>query len=399
VRRGNDRVRVTAQLIRAADDTHLWSETFDGSDEDAISIQETIALSIARALQTTMDPAELKRMIAAGTNSVAAWELYLRALALQNDARAVDETKSADEQLAYLERAVALDPTFVDAHIGIAGLWAGHRSSTLMTKISTDISDAEAKQRFDRAIEAAAANARSESSRLEYQALQATEDVRLRDALALNESLVELRPNDSDAVFQLLYLQLMTGAYDAARATGIRLGGLLRAAGLGESNAYQMLHRLDVPAALEMVEYELTPSRQRFADLYQAHRVLLYAGKTARAAEVAAQFATLNPSPDSLLMVQIRQACAEGRVADADALYAGAPPLQNRWLYLKTLGRDADALALLQEYDNPAGAHTLSDYLAYTTFDPGDYPYLAGVLAEQGIKRPPAHTIPFACRR
>ena len=61
VRRAGDKLRVTAQLIRAADDTHLWSETFDGTTEDSIAIQEQIALKIAQAMETAMDPEERPR--------------------------------------------------------------------------------------------------------------------------------------------------------------------------------------------------------------------------------------------------------------------------------------------------------------------------------------------------
>ncbi len=72
VRRSGDRLRVTAQLIRAADDKHLWSENFDGSSEDSIEIQERIAIEIANALETAMDPEELAKMMSAGTRSVEA---------------------------------------------------------------------------------------------------------------------------------------------------------------------------------------------------------------------------------------------------------------------------------------------------------------------------------------
>jgi TolB-like protein len=78
VRRSGDRIRVTAQLIRASDDAHLWSETFDASSDDSIDIQEQIAFEIASLLDTAMDPEELRRMVAAGTDSIAAWESFVQ---------------------------------------------------------------------------------------------------------------------------------------------------------------------------------------------------------------------------------------------------------------------------------------------------------------------------------
>jgi TolB-like protein len=72
VRRGGDRLRVTAQLIRANDGFHLWSETFDRKPKDVIAIQEDVAFEIANALKTAMDPAALKKMVSSkGSHSKA----------------------------------------------------------------------------------------------------------------------------------------------------------------------------------------------------------------------------------------------------------------------------------------------------------------------------------------
>ena len=68
VRRSGDRLRVTAQLIRAADGFHLWSENYDRTMDDVIQIQEEVAIQIANALETAMDPEALARMVSAGTS-------------------------------------------------------------------------------------------------------------------------------------------------------------------------------------------------------------------------------------------------------------------------------------------------------------------------------------------
>jgi hypothetical protein len=105
-------------------------------------------------------------------------------------------------------------------------------------------------------------------------------------------------------------------------------------------------------------------------------------------------------------MVNIRQACAEGRVADADSIYAelvaanaDGGVLDNTWLFLKTLGLDREALAVALELDNAEGLFALAGLLYYTSFDPAETPYLNSRLAAQGITRPAAHPIPFACKR
>ena len=81
VRRADGRVRVTAQLIRARDGFHVWSANFDHDYTDLISIQESVAIEIARALKTTMDSELLVRFVSSGTASVPAFEAYLRGLA------------------------------------------------------------------------------------------------------------------------------------------------------------------------------------------------------------------------------------------------------------------------------------------------------------------------------
>jgi len=403
VRRSADRVRITAQLIRAADDTHLWSETFDGETDDAIEIQERIALSIAQALQTAMDPDELGRMLAAGTRSVEAWELYLRAQQQWRDTTGTRVDEIGDKVLTKLEQAVAIDPEFVDAHIAIAQVFFGHISRTSMLELSSVADMTEARARFDAAISAAAANARSDAASLLYRALQAMADARFDELLSLAQQQVALRPNDADARQGLMAAQLYAGDYAGVRKTASEAARLYRDEGGSLSAIYQYLHRVDVDAALALVEEAMAEQPRDQLDLYQAQRVLLYAGKVEEAARLADDYARLPRSPDSLAMVRIRQACAEGRVADADAIFEAARDEitgdPNEWLFLKTLGYDEQAREVLLPLDNPEDYHGLSNFLAYTTFDPADFPYLNSRLNQQGIERPPAHTIPFACKR
>ena len=80
VRSAGDRIRVTAQLIRASDGFHLWSQNYDRDVADMIGIQEDLARNIATALETSMNPAALAQMAQAGTESVEAYQEYLRGL-------------------------------------------------------------------------------------------------------------------------------------------------------------------------------------------------------------------------------------------------------------------------------------------------------------------------------
>ena len=83
VRRAGDRIRVTAQLIRASDGFHLWSQNYDRDSTDVIEIQEDLAIQIASALETTMDPDSLADMVRVGTSSVAAYQAYIHGAGLR----------------------------------------------------------------------------------------------------------------------------------------------------------------------------------------------------------------------------------------------------------------------------------------------------------------------------
>ena len=79
VRRAGDRVRITAQLIDAATDDHLWSEKFEGSITDVFAIQEHIARVIVDALKLRLTAEEDRRLASRPFENVHAYECYLRA--------------------------------------------------------------------------------------------------------------------------------------------------------------------------------------------------------------------------------------------------------------------------------------------------------------------------------
>src|SRR5579864_8820357 len=81
VRKGGNRVRITAQLIEAATGTHLWADRFDGSLEDVFDLQDKVALSVAGVIEPALQAAEIRRSVARPTRDLTAYDLYLRALA------------------------------------------------------------------------------------------------------------------------------------------------------------------------------------------------------------------------------------------------------------------------------------------------------------------------------
>jgi len=115
-------VRVTVQLIDAATDAHLWAETFDRdlTAENVFAIQSEVAAAIAGALRAELTAGEKARVDAVPTQSIEAWESYQ--LGKQRMARRSSESLAEAEQ--FFRKAVALDPQFALAHVGLADVLA-----------------------------------------------------------------------------------------------------------------------------------------------------------------------------------------------------------------------------------------------------------------------------------
>lgn len=111
VRREGDRLRVTAQLIDARDQTHLWAESFDRRGAGALAIQRDVAERIAHALKI-----ELLADDALSAKNPAAHDAYLRGRHLYSE----NSTPSVLESVRVLREAVRLEPSFVLAHVALA---------------------------------------------------------------------------------------------------------------------------------------------------------------------------------------------------------------------------------------------------------------------------------------
>lgn len=400
VRRGSDRLRVTAQLIRAADDKHLWSETFDGSSEDSIKIQEEFAFKIAGALQTAMNPEELARMVSAGTHSVEAWEAYLRALALNAEVSDQNDIGRLYDVIAAFEEAVAIDPSFGDAQMRLAEKWEKQLNPISLHYVASGPPRSERRQHYDRAIKAAVKHARSDTTRMDLEMAAASFDVRVADQITLAERMVELAPDKRSGWDWLSSLYGVVGDFDKALDAGLE--GWTRAAtsDARDGAIIQNVHRASPEAAVTLVDEALRSPSPTPNVIYQSHRALLAAGRVERAAGLIDMYQTRSNDEEGVLIMRLRQACAEGRVADADALYEMfAADSSIQWLLLNTLGFEDRAREPLRQLDTPENLYTLSKYLVFPFFEARDYPLLWRVLTAQGINRPPATPPAYHCKR
>src|SRR5438034_205317 len=116
VQKSGDVVRVNVQLIKAANDSHLWANTFDRKLTDIFSVESDIAKTIADTLQAKLTGSEEKQMSKKPTENPEAYELYLRGRFFWNKRTSAD-MKTA---LGYFEQAASVDPNYAVAYAGMA---------------------------------------------------------------------------------------------------------------------------------------------------------------------------------------------------------------------------------------------------------------------------------------
>jgi len=115
VQKSGQRVRITAQLIRAEDGFHVWSQNYDRTLEDIFAIQDEIAKDVAEALDATLLGDDVK-IAHIETNDVGAYDTYLRALEQQS----IGSYGSLSNAENLFKQALAADPEFIDVKLALA---------------------------------------------------------------------------------------------------------------------------------------------------------------------------------------------------------------------------------------------------------------------------------------
>ena len=213
VQLAGNRVRITAQLIRAADGFHVWSSNFDRNFDDIFAIQDEIAREVGRALSASLLGTEAHAQIAGvSTSDPDAYDLYLQALA-ERATYSYGGLKAAED---LLKGALAIDPDFLDAKTELAYNYLHQAETGLM-----DAADAESRcLAMTRQVLAVrpddpGANAVRlfVGSALDHDAGDAA---KLRDSIDRLEALVAENPADYQLRILLARLLTMTQQFDRA---------------------------------------------------------------------------------------------------------------------------------------------------------------------------------------
>ena len=138
--------------------------------------------------------------------------------------------------------------------------------------------------------------------------------------------------------------------------------------------------------------------------LYQAHRLLLWAGDIDGASRVLPMLINSDLPELNRELATLRQRCAELRITDAEKLHdrilvKNEGDLSANWLSFKIIGDDESAEQLFAEYDERGDFGTMATYLSYEHFDPTPYPNFMQSMAGQGIEDRGISKLPYRCNR
>ena len=404
VRRARDRLRVTAQLVRARDGFHLWSQTYDRFPEDVISIQEDVAIEIATALETAIDPEALENMVSAGTNSVEAYNAYLKGLAYDASTLNTGDAYVFLSARDAFERAIELDPTFAFAYWELAQFWQVQMQVTNITFGIVEMPLAEKMAQFDEVINKAIEYERDPVNKIRFRVLRNFEHLRPVEALRLNTDYLERRPNDQGA--QNLQLNLLS---DLQRDEQLRAA--IKA--FQERDGYDVvISSSSMTMSLisddkEFIREIANVGLQRVGDsvfvVYQAHRSMLWAGDVDGASYLVSILQSSDLPEVSRLLVNLRQACAEDRLTDAALIYdrinaEHADVISIIWISHRIMNQSEKAIETLMEFDKSEDLRTLHNFLSYAYFDARPFPNLMALLKSQGVEPREPRDIPYQCK-
>jgi len=289
VRKGGNRVRITAQLIDALTVAHLWADRFDGLIEDVFELQDEVASSVAGVIEPTLQAAEIRRSAERPTSDLTAYDLYLRALPRYEAA----EKNKTIEALELLGQAIERDP-----HYSLALALASQCHAHLHVSGWTDDPGLHRRRAVDLAQRAVrgAGDDPNTLGRAAHALGYSGGD--LGAATALVDRCVELNPSYASGWINSGWLRLWAGQPDLAiehLETGLRLNPRDRQHGavMGIGVAHFFARRLEDAAAMLLRALQERPSwvpNYRFLASCYAHM-----GRLEEARELVKRLRVITP--------------------------------------------------------------------------------------------------------
>src|SRR5438132_1147585 len=308
VQKSGDAVRVNVQLIKAANDSHLWADTFDRKLTDIFSVESEVAKAIADQLRAHLTGQEEQVIAAKPTDNPEAYDAYLRGLAYT--LKTADTTTNAVGAQKYLREAVRLDPKFA---LGWALLSyvdaASYRNQALQPTVALR---EEARQAAETALtlQPNLGEALHAKGYYHYACLKDYDT-----AVRYFEQARQLLPNSSRILESLAYLERRRGQWDRSESYFNEAERLdPRNLHLLTQHAVTYFHHRRLPEALRKFDQVLNITPDDVDTLAYKAAIAQAEGDLPRA---AALLAPLHPNADNLdaLGTQVYQAILERRPA------------------------------------------------------------------------------------
>jgi adenylate cyclase len=207
VRRGGNRLRITAQLIDTTTGTHLWADRFDGAVEDIFDLQDQVTTSVVGAITPSVERAEIDRALLKSTDSLAAYDHYMRGIA-----SAYQWTREATtEALRQYYKAIELDPKFAMAYALAASCYTWQKLNGWVTDSVSEMAETS------RLVEQATRLSQDDAQVLGWSGAALAAVVgQVDEAVALIDRALRLNPNLMDAWLSSGFARGVIGNWEVA---------------------------------------------------------------------------------------------------------------------------------------------------------------------------------------
>jgi adenylate cyclase len=365
VMRAGDKVRITAQLIDAPNDKHLWADSFERDSRDVLAMQDELALAIARQINIALTPVEQARLSKRYEVNPAALDAYLKGMAALTKVTA----EGFQQATEYFNESITIDPNFARGYAGLGSVYLTAADLTMSNQVAMP----KARELLAKAqqLDDDIADVHSWLGDID-----ATYDYDWSAAEAEHRRAVELEPGSSIA--HLLYGDMLTALtrYDEAEQQ-LRLGQLLDPMSpyphLDLGQLYNA--KRDYPKALR--EFSAALQIQPNWWVANFHRGITYSrmGHYRESYKELEKAVALAPLPGSIAVLGTTYA-RSGRTADArkelDRLNHLPPqlyvaPCYPAWIHLALGEKDIGFALLDKAYEERSGC--LQNLLSVTEYD------------------------------
>jgi Predicted integral membrane protein len=375
VQQAGKTLRITVQLVRSSDGSHLWSRQYDRPLADVFKIQDEVATEVVRALQVSLPAAGREHLLRKRTDNVAAYQEYLKGNALLPGR----QVAAMREALRHFERAIELDPGYARAYVGVSdviGLLGEYASVTAAEREHGSLYLARALELAPDLGEAHV----SRGAQLQHIGDMAGAEREFRRGIALAPGyatayqwygellLYELGEPDSalpmfkravvlDPLSPIIRDMYATSLVAAGRLEqGEAENARLLAEHPGFAHAYDTLSRAkaahgDLAGALRAIDRQFALDPSATARRYDRCQILIEFGAMAEGKTCMLQAMARDPGSDHALQTAAYLKALDGDFAGALAQLDGAQN-PNPWARAQLLldnHRDADALGVLRE--------------------------------------------------